>query len=32
MADAESDLLRSSLDLLILKALSWGASGAPVTA
>jgi PadR family transcriptional regulator PadR len=24
MADAESDLLRSSLDLLILKALSWG--------
>ena len=23
MADAESDLLRSSLDLLILKALSW---------
>ena len=25
MADAETDLLRSSLDLLILKALSWGA-------
>ncbi len=25
MADAESDLLRSSLDLLVLKALSWGA-------
>lgn len=25
MADAEIDLLRSSLDLLILKALSWGA-------
>jgi transcriptional regulator len=24
MADTESDLLRSSLDLLILKALSWG--------
>ena len=24
MADAESDLLRSSLDLLILKALTWG--------
>jgi transcriptional regulator len=24
MADAQSDLLRSSLDLLILKALSWG--------
>ena len=24
MADAESDLLRSSLDLLVLKALSWG--------
>ena len=24
MADSESDLLRSSLDLLILKALSWG--------
>ena len=24
MADAETDLLRSSLDLLILKALSWG--------
>ena len=24
MADAEIDLLRSSLDLLILKALSWG--------
>jgi PadR family transcriptional regulator PadR len=24
MADAESDLLRSSLDLLILKALAWG--------
>jgi PadR family transcriptional regulator, regulatory protein PadR len=24
MADAESDLLRSSLDLLILKAVSWG--------
>jgi transcriptional regulator len=24
MADPESDLLRSSLDLLILKALSWG--------
>jgi len=24
MADAESDLLRSSIDLLILKALSWG--------
>src|SRR5438067_12242607 len=24
MADAESDLLRSSLDLLILQALSWG--------
>ena len=24
MADAESDLLRSSCDLLILKALSWG--------
>ena len=25
MADAETDLLRSSLDLLILKSLSWGA-------
>jgi transcriptional regulator len=25
MADAETDLLRSSLDLLIMKALSWGA-------
>jgi transcriptional regulator len=25
MADSETDLLRSSLDLLILKALSWGA-------
>jgi PadR family transcriptional regulator PadR len=25
MADAEIDLLRSSLDILILKALSWGA-------
>ncbi len=25
MADAETDLLRSSLDLLVLKALSWGA-------
>jgi transcriptional regulator len=25
MADAEIDLLRSSLDLLILKSLSWGA-------
>jgi transcriptional regulator len=25
MADAEIDLLRSSLDLLVLKALSWGA-------
>jgi len=24
MADAQSDLLRSSLDLLVLKALSWG--------
>jgi len=24
MADSESDLLRSSLDLLILKALTWG--------
>ena|SRR5439155_16045911 len=24
MADAESDLLRSSLDVLVLKALSWG--------
>ena len=24
MSDAESDLLRSSLDLLILKALAWG--------
>ena len=24
MSDAESDLLRSSLDLLILKALTWG--------
>ena len=24
MADTESDLLRSSLDLLVLKALSWG--------
>lgn len=24
MADAESDLLRSSLDLLVLKALTWG--------
>ena len=24
MADAESDLIRSSLDLLMLKALSWG--------
>jgi transcriptional regulator len=24
MADAETDLLRSSLDLLVLKALSWG--------
>lgn len=24
MADAESDLLRSSLDLLILKSLTWG--------
>jgi PadR family transcriptional regulator, regulatory protein PadR len=24
MADAESDLLRSSIDLLILKALTWG--------
>ena len=24
MADAETDLLRSSLDLLILKAISWG--------
>lgn len=24
MADSETDLLRSSLDLLILKALSWG--------
>jgi PadR family transcriptional regulator, regulatory protein PadR len=24
MADAESDLLRSSIDLLIFKALSWG--------
>lgn len=24
MSDAESDLLRSSLDLLVLKALSWG--------
>jgi len=24
LADAESDLLRSSLDLLILKALTWG--------
>jgi PadR family transcriptional regulator, regulatory protein PadR len=25
MADTESDLLRSSLDLLVLKALTWGA-------
>jgi PadR family transcriptional regulator len=24
MADAESDLLRSSLDLLVMKALTWG--------
>ena len=24
MADSETDLLRSSLDLLVLKALSWG--------
>jgi len=24
MADTETDLLRSSLDLLVLKALSWG--------